>query len=80
MYIKISSDGKADFPQDILKALGVGPGDRLQLEKAENGYVLRPRRIDLSLLAPLRDKISPDTEPFDIHKFRQQVYDPKLRD
>ena len=32
----------------------------------------RPRRIDLSLLGGLRDKIDPNAEPFDIRKFRDQ--------
>ncbi len=79
MYIKISPEGKADLPEQVLKDLGVGPGDQLAIEKTEDGFVLRPRRIDLSLLGYLRDKIPPDVEPFDIHRFREQAYDPKLR-
>lgn len=80
MNIKISPEGKADLPQQVLEDLGAGPGDLLTLQKTEDGYFVRVRRLDLSLLGGLRDKIPPDVEPFDIHKFRQQVYDPKLRD
>ena len=40
----------------------------------------RPRRIDLSMLGGLRDKIPPDHPPFDIDKFREEGYDPALRD
>lgn len=35
MLIKISSDGTVDLPEEIIKQLGVGPGDRLKLEKTE---------------------------------------------
>ena len=80
MNIKISPEGKADLPQQVLKDLGVGPGDLLRLEKIEDGYFVGVRRLDLSLLGGLKHKIAPDVEPFDIHKFRRQVYDPKLRD
>lgn len=38
------------------------------------------RKIDVSMLGGLRDKIPPDLPPFDIHKFREEGYDPKLRD
>ena len=40
----------------------------------------RPRRIDVSMLGGLRDKIPPDHPPFDIHKIREEGYDPVLRD
>lgn len=80
MNIKISPEGKADLPQQVLKDLGVGPGDQLTLEKTEDGFVLRARRIDLSLLGYLKDKIPQDVEPFDIRKFREQGYEWSLRD
>ena len=38
------------------------------------------RRIDLSLLGGLREKIPADHPPFDIDKFREEEYDPALRD
>ena len=41
-----------------------------------NQYTVQPRKIDLSLLGGLRDKIDPNAEPFDIRKFRDEGYDP----
>ena len=38
------------------------------------------RKIDLSMLGVLRDKIPPDHPPFDIDKFREEGYGPKFRD
>ena len=38
------------------------------------------RKVDLSMLGVLRDKIPPDHPPFDIDKFREEGYDPALRD
>ena len=32
-----------------LEDLGVGPGDRLELIEGPDGFILRPRRIDLTL-------------------------------
>ena len=40
----------------------------------------RKKPIDRSRLAPLRDKIPREREPFDIAKFREQPYDLSLRD
>ncbi len=38
------------------------------------------RKVDLSMLEVLRDRIPPDHPPFDIRKFREEGYDPALRD
>jgi hypothetical protein len=61
-------------------AMGVGPGDHLQILEGPDGFILRPSRIDHSRLAPLRHLIPPDAPPFDIRKFRDGTYDPALRD
>ena len=50
MIVKITSKRQVTFPARVLEALGVGPGDRLELEEGPDGFLLRPRRIDLSLL------------------------------
>ena len=60
--------------------MGVGPGDYLEIQEGPEGYLLKPRRIDQSRLAPLRDLISFDHPEFDIGKFREGTYDPALRD
>ena len=80
MYVKITSKRQVTFPKHVLDALGVGPGDQLELEEAGDGYIMRPRRIRLELLGTLRDKIPDGHEPFDIRKFRDGTYDSALRD
>lgn len=76
MVVKITSKRQVTFPKRVLDALGVGPGDQLELEEGPDGFILRPRRIDYSKLGTLRDKIPPGTPPFDIRKFRDEGYDP----
>ena len=80
MVVKITSKRQVTFPARVLDALGVGPGDQLELEEGPDGFILRPRRIDVSRLGGLRDKIPPGCPPFDLQAFREQPYDPSLRD
>ena len=72
MLVKITSKRQVTFPKHVLDELGVGPGDRLELQEGPDGYILKPRRIDYSKLGTLRDKIKPGTPPFDIRKFRDE--------
>ena len=72
MLVKITSKRQVTFPKRVLDEMGVGPGDRLELLEGPDGYILRPKRIDRSKLAPLRDLIPPDAPPFDIRKFRDE--------
>ncbi len=80
MIIKITSKRQVTFPARVLDAMGVGPGDHLELNEGPDGFILRPRRIDRTRLAPLRDHIPDGQPPFDIVKFRGESYDPALRD
>ena len=81
MLIRITSKRQVTLPAHVLDALGVGPGDHLELEEGPDGFILRPRRPDPSLLAPLRDKIrAAARHSFDVGAFRRRVYDPSLRD
>ncbi|WP_084318652.1 AbrB/MazE/SpoVT family DNA-binding domain-containing protein [Deferrisoma camini] len=80
MLLKITSKRQVTFPARVLEALGVKPGDRLELQESPEGYILRPRRIDPSRLAPLRDKLRRGKGTFDLEAFRNEPYDPSLRD
>ena len=79
MIVKITSKRQVTFPARVLDALGVKPGDQLELIEGPDGYIIRPRRIDYSRLGTLKDKIPPGRPPFDIQKFREQTNDSALR-
>ena len=80
MIVKVTSKRQVTFPARVLNALGVGPGDQLELNEGPDGFILRARRIDYSRLGTLRSKIPPGHPPFDIDTFRKKPYDPALRD
>ena len=80
MLVKITSKRQVTFPAKVLDALGVKPGDHLELRETADGYALRPRRVDTSRLGLLHDKIPPGHPPFDLERFRSEPYDPSLRD
>ena len=71
MLLKITSKRQVTFPAHVLDAMGVGPGDRLELQEGPDGYLLRPRRIDFSLLGTLLEKIPDGHPPFDIRSFSE---------
>ncbi|MCY3661112.1 MAG: AbrB/MazE/SpoVT family DNA-binding domain-containing protein [Caldilineaceae bacterium] len=80
MLLKITSKRQVTFPVRVLDAMGLKPGDRIELSEGPDGYLLRPRRIDHSRLGTLADKIPTGRPPFDIRTFREKLYDPGLRD
>ena len=80
MIVKITSKRQVTFPARVLDALGVGPGDQLELNEGPDGFILRARRIDYSRLGTLRSKIPLGHPPFDLAKFRRESHDPALRD
>ena len=80
MLLKITSKRQVTFPARVLDAMGLKPGDRIELSEGPNGYLLRPRRIDYSRLGTLADKIPKGHPPFNIRTFREELYDPALRD
>lgn len=80
MIVKITSKRQVTFPARVLDALGVGPGDRIELVEGSDGFRLRPHRVHRERLAPLRGKLKKGLCPFDLASFRSQRHDPALRD
>ena len=80
MLVKITSKRQVTFPAQVLDALGVKPGDRLELLESPDGFLLRPRIIDTSRLAPLRGKLRRGQGTFDLQAFREEEHDSTLRD
>ena len=52
MVVKIPLERQVNFPARVLDALGVGAGGQIELIESFDGFILRPRRIDLTRLAP----------------------------
>lgn len=80
MIVKITSKRQVTLPERLLNALGVGPGDQLEIEERPDGFVLRPRRIVYTRLGTLCDRVQRGRGTFDLPDFRRQSYDPSLRD
>ena len=80
MIVKIAAKRQVTFPAHVLDAMGAKPGDYLEVSEAPEGFLIKPRRIDESRLAPLKDLIPADHPVFDTGNFRQETYDPALRD
>ena len=80
MLVKITAKRQVTFPARVLNALGVKPGDRIEIEEGPDGFMLRPRHIDLSRLAPLRNKLPRGRGSFDLNTFRSKPYDRTIRD
>ena len=64
--IKLTSKRQATFPQEACDALGVGPGDIIQMEPGivdgQNVYILRPKSFERPWLGILRDKAKSVTD------------------
>jgi len=80
VFVKITAKRQVTFPARVLDALGVKPGDRIELEEGPDGFILRARRIDHSRLAPLRGKLRRGEGTFDLDAFRNEPHDRALRD
>ena len=80
MLVKITSKRQVTFPARVLEALGVRPGDRIELEESPDGFILRPQRVDYARLGTLHPKLRRRHGTFDIESFRDQPHEPALRD
>ncbi|GAB4267792.1 MAG: hypothetical protein Kow0092_21300 [Deferrisomatales bacterium] len=80
MLVKITAKRQVTFPARVLDALGVKPGERLELVESPEGFLLRPRRIDPSRPALLRGKRVGGKGTFDLGAVRREAREPSLRD
>ena len=80
MLLRVTSKRQVTFPARVLDALGVRPGDRIELWEGPEGFILRPRRIDYDRLGTLRSKLGGKRGAFDVGAFRDEPHDPALRD
>ena len=80
MLIKVTAKRQVTFPARVLEALGVKAGDHLELVESPQGFILRPRRIDVSRLATLRNRLRKGQGTFVLEAFRSEPHDPTLRD
>jgi bifunctional DNA-binding transcriptional regulator/antitoxin component of YhaV-PrlF toxin-antitoxin module len=79
--VKITAKRQATFPTAALKALGVKPGDYLELTQDKASWRLAPMGVDLSKLAPLRGRIPANHPAFDLTTWRNAPKDhARLRD
>ena len=78
MLVKITSKRQVTFPVKVLNAMGVRAGDRLLIEESPDGFLLRPQRVDLTRLGPLKG-FAEGKPPLDMTTFRKQPHDPALR-
>ena len=80
LIVKITSKRQVTIPARVLDALGVGPGDHIEIVEGPDGFVLKPRRIEQSRLGTLCDRIRRGQGTFDLQDFREELYAPSLRD
>ena len=82
---KVSPEGQIKLPKEMLDALGIKPGDEIQISQAPNWLTLsrrvndvpRRQKVDLTRPAPLHGKIDPHHEPFeieDLDEVRKHMY------
>ena len=80
MLVRVTSKRQVTFPARVLDALGVRPGDRIELQEGPDGFILRPRRIDFDRLGTLRSRLCGGQRAFDVGAFRDEPHGPALRD
>ena len=80
MFVKITAKRQVTFPARVLEALGVKPGDRVELEEGPDGFILRARQVDRARLALLRGKLRRGQGSFDLESFRDKPHARALRD
>ena len=80
MIVKITSKRQVTFPARVLEALGVAPATNSNWQKVRTASFCGREGSICLCSGWLRDKIPSGHPPFDISKFREEGYDPALRD
>lgn len=80
MIVKMTSKRQVTFPKRVVEKLGLKAGDSLIVNETKEGVLIRPRRFDIGLLAPLRGKISGNQTAPDYEAVRHAALDARLRD
>lgn len=80
MVVTLTSKRQVTFPAAVLEKLGVKAGARLEIIPSPHGFLIRPQRVNDSMLAPLKGHIRGKIKPLNLEAFRSQSYDPSLRD
>ena len=79
MFVRITSKRQVTLSTKVLQAMGVQEGDVLEIISEDNCYKIKPRRVHLEKLAPLREAIKANGK-FNIETFRNAAKDKTLRD
>ena len=79
MFVKITAKRQVTFPARVLEALGVKPGDRIELEEGLTALSCA-RDTSTGRVAPLRGKLRRGIGTFDLEAFRNKPHDRTLRD
>lgn len=74
----MTSKGQITVPKPIREALGIGPGDEIEFEKGNGGFVLR-KRVGRSLFTRYRGLLKPRRHKKDVDAVLQELRGACLR-
>ena len=80
MIAKITSKRQVTFPKKVMEELNLKTGDTLSLQATSEGILIRPHRLDVSKLAPLRDQVDMNLPAPDMEEIRRVSIHQNLRD
>jgi len=67
------------FPKSGMDEMGLSAGDSIVIEKRADVFYIRPSRVKLEMLAPLRGRLLKGAGSFDLEELRNAKKDPDLR-
>ena len=80
MILKMTSKRQVTFPKAVVEKFHLKAGERLSVQETDDGILIRPHRLDIARLAPLRKKIPHNLPAPDYETVRHASLDPRLRD